>query len=69
MIEYLELDDVEDWSYNLYGYESQILKLRVYCESNQNYESPNLSIGARLLGLPGSIHIREIFDYSTNEES
>lgn len=55
MIEYLELDDIEDWSYNQYGYESQILKIRVYCQNDQEPESMQLSIGVQLLGTPETI--------------
>ncbi len=31
MIKYLELDDIDDWVYNQYGYESNQAKLRVSC--------------------------------------
>ena len=49
MIQYLELNDIDDWYYNQNGYESQSVNLRVHYEQNE-YESPGMSIQVNLIG-------------------
>ena len=49
IIQYLELNDIDDWYYNQNGYESQSVNLRVHNEQNE-YESPGMSIQVNLIG-------------------
>lgn len=50
MIEYLKLDDIDDWVYNLYGYESNKAKLRVSCEFEKKVDINCIHIGVTMLG-------------------
>ncbi|WP_270640031.1 hypothetical protein [Longibaculum muris] len=55
MIKYLELDDIDDWVYNQYGYESNQAKLRVSCYVDKRYtDTYNLVIEVTLLGVINS---------------
>lgn len=51
MIEYLELDDIDDWSYNQYGYESNKAKLRISCELERRVGTNTITVGVTLLGV------------------
>lgn len=51
MIQYLELDDIDDWSYNQYGYESNKAKLRISCTLQKRTEMYTLDIEVSLLGI------------------
>lgn len=51
MIQYLELDDIDDWSYNQYGYESNKAKLRISCTLQKRTELYTLDIEVSLLGI------------------
>lgn len=51
MIEYLELDDIEDWVYNQDGYESNIAKIRVSCSFEKYLDYYNYSVNVSVLGL------------------
>ena len=51
MIEYLELDDIDDWVYNQYGYESNKAKLRISCEFEKRVDTNNININVTLLGV------------------
>lgn len=59
MIQYLELEEIEDWSYTDNGYESYIAKLQVYCEI-RNYGNgyPTLEIGVIPLGQHSSYNVK-----------
>ncbi|WP_044600010.1 hypothetical protein [Candidatus Stoquefichus massiliensis] len=50
MIEYLELDDIEDWAYNQYGYESNQAKLRIACDIEKRVDTDTVRISVDLLG-------------------
>lgn len=54
MIEYLELDDIDDWNYNQNGYESNKAKLRVSCQSEIKYNYQEITIETILLGAQDS---------------
>lgn len=51
MIKYLELDDIDDWTYNQYGYESNKAKLRISCTMQSRFYRNELSIQVSLLGI------------------
>lgn len=51
MIQYLELDDIDDWSYNQYGYESNKAKLRISCTLQKRTELYTFDIDISLLGI------------------
>lgn len=51
MIQYLELDDIDDWSYNQYGYESNKAKLRISCTLQKRTEMYTFDIDVSLLGI------------------
>lgn len=51
MICYLELDDIDDWNYNQYGYESNVAKLRVSCTMSRYSDQDSLYINVVLLGV------------------
>ena len=47
----LELDDIDDWVYNQYGYESNKAKLRISCEFEKRVDTNNININVTLLGV------------------
>lgn len=59
MIQYLGLEDIEDWSYTDNGYESYIAKLQVYCEIRHYGNGyPTLEIGIIPLGQHSSYNFK-----------
>ena len=59
MIQYLGLEDIEDWSYTDNGYESYIAKLQVYCEIRYYGNGyPTLEIGIIPLGQHSSYNFK-----------
>ena len=59
MIQYLELAEIEDWSYTDNGYESYIAKLQVYCEiRHYGNDYPTLEIGVIPLGQHSSYNFK-----------
>lgn len=57
MITYLELDDIEDWTYNQDGYESNIAKLRISCTIEKYIDNYTFHIGVNVLGLYAPTYI------------
>ncbi len=57
MIRYLELDDIEDWVYTRYGYESSQAKLNVNSTLDDDGETCALRIAVELQGSGGSIRM------------
>lgn len=59
MIQYLGLEEIEDWSYTDNGYESYIAKLQVYCEIRHYGNGyPTLEIGVIPLGQHSSYNVK-----------
>lgn len=50
MIEYLGLNEIDDWVYNEYGYESYQVKLQVTCEISEYTYYNDLNIRVAMLG-------------------
>lgn len=50
MIEYLGLNEIDDWVYNEYGYESYQAKLQVTCEISEYANYNDLNIRVAMLG-------------------
>lgn len=57
MIEYLELDKIDDWVYTDFGYESYQAKLRIICDLSEFSGNYNLYISAIMLGSDRSLII------------
>lgn len=60
MIKYLELDDIDDWVYNQYGYESNQAKLRISCEFQKRVGTNQFHISVDLLGVLSPYTFRRI---------